>query len=395
MEVSKQIELFAQNSENFIGKEDLIEKLNKGKTLRVKLGVDPTRPDLTFGHMVVFNKLKQFQDLGHTAVLLIGDYTACIGDPSGRSALRPVLTPEEVNENAKTYLEQAFKILDPNKTEIRYNGQWYKQMNLGDMLNLARKMTVAQMLERDDFAKRIASKTPISIVEFLYPLIQGHDSIELNSDVELGGNDQLFNNLVGRDMQRQSGIAGQAVITMPLLVGLDGAKKMSKSYDNYIAFNDSPRDMFGKIMSISDETMFIYYRYLLLYSPSDIAALKSEHPMACKKRLAHKLVEMFNGKAVADAELENFEKVFSKHEIPNEMPEFEWEKLSQKDSETLANIMGASGLFASKAEARRLVEQGAVKIDSQKVSDALMQIEKPAKPLVIQAGKRIFFRILA
>lgn len=396
MTATEQIDKISQNAEHFIGREDLIAKLNAGKKLRAKLGVDPTRPDLTFGHMVVFNKLRQIQDLGHTAILLIGDYTACIGDPSGRSALRPVLTEEEVKSNAKTYLEQAFLILDPQKTEVRYNGEWYKKMSLGDMLDLARKMTVAQMMERDDFAKRAASKTPISIVEFLYPLIQGHDSIELDSDLELGGSDQLFNNLVGRDLQRQSGIAGQAVLTMPLLVGLDGVKKMSKSYGNYIAFNDSPRQMFGKIMSISDETMWIYYKYLLLLKPSEIEAIKLGHPMAAKKNLAKSLLSKFFGEEVGAAELENFEKVFSNNEMPDEMPEFSWALLApEKQSETLANLMAATNLFPSKKEARRLVEQGAVKIDSQKVSDAMQEIARPEKSLVIQAGKRIFFRILS
>jgi len=388
-----QLDLFAQNSEVFIGAEDLKEKLKAGKKLRVKLGVDPTRPDLTFGHMVVFNKLRQFQDLGHQAVLIIGDYTACIGDPSGRSALRPVLTPEEVEQNAKTYLEQAFRILDKNRTEVHHNSEWFSKMSFGDTLELARKMTVARMLERDDFAKRYASKTPISIVEFLYPLIQGYDSIMVESDVELGGTDQLFNNLVGRDLQQQAGKSGQAVITMPLLVGLDGVKKMSKSYGNYIAFNDSAREMFGKIMSISDETMWKYYQFLLLYTPDKIARLKEEHPMKCKKDLACLLVTKFYGIDVGRGELENFEKVFSKNEIPEEMPEFEWDKLSQSDSDTLVNIMGSSGLFPSKKEARRLIEQGAVKVNSEKVSDVFFKLEKSQAPVVVQAGKRIFFRI--
>ncbi len=388
-----QLDLFAQNSEVFIGAEDLKEKLKAGKKLRVKLGVDPTRPDLTFGHMVVFNKLRQFQDLGHQAVLIIGDYTACIGDPSGRSALRPVLTPEEVEQNAKTYLDQAFRILDKDRTEVHHNSEWFSKMSFGDTLELARKMTVARMLERDDFAKRYASKTPISIVEFLYPLIQGYDSIMVESDVELGGTDQLFNNLVGRDLQQQAGKSGQAVITMPLLVGLDGVKKMSKSYGNYIAFNDSAREMFGKIMSISDETMWKYYQFLLLYTPDKIARLKEEHPMKCKKDLACLLVTKFYGIDVGRGELENFEKVFSKNEIPEEMPEFEWDKLSQSDSDTLVNIMGSSGLFPSKKEARRLIEQGAVKVNSEKVSDVFFKLEKSQAPVVVQAGKRIFFRI--
>ncbi len=391
-----QLDSFAQNAEVFIGAEDLKQKLARGRILRVKLGVDPTRPDLTFGHMVVFNKLRQFQDMGHQAVLIIGDYTACIGDPSGRSALRPVLTREQVLDNAKTYLEQAFKILDREKTEVRFNSEWFSKMSFGDTLDLARKMTVARMLERDDFAKRYSQKVPISIVEFLYPLVQGYDSIMVKSDVELGGTDQLFNNLVGRDLQKDAGFEfGQAVITMPLLVGLDGEKKMSKSYDNYIAFNDSSKDMFGKIMSVSDETMWKYYQYLMLSTPAEIAALKQEHPMKCKKDLAFKMVARFHGEDSAKAELENFEKVFSKNEIPAEMPEFEWSALSRSDSDTVVNVMSATGLFPSKKEVRRMIEQGAVKMDSQKLSDVFAKIErKPAgETAVLQSGKRLFFRI--
>ncbi len=389
-----QIDIFGQNAEVFIGAEDLKEKLAAGKRLRVKLGVDPTRPDLTFGHMVVFNKLRQFQDLGHQAVLIIGDYTACIGDPSGRSALRPVLTREEVMENAKTYLAQAFKILDESRTEVHYNSEWFGGMSFGDLLNLARKMTVARMLERDDFAKRYASKTPISIVEFLYPLVQGYDSVMIESDVELGGTDQLFNNLVGRDLQRDAGQSGQAVITMPLLVGLDGEKKMSKSYGNYIAFNDSPRDMFGKIMSVGDDTMWKYYQYLLLETPEQIERMKSEHPMKCKKNLACLMVSRFFGADVGRAELENFEKVFSKNEIPDEMPEFAWDSVAQSDSAPIVNVMAETKLFPSKKEVRRLIEQGAVKLDSERVSDPFLALSRPLNPLVLQAGKRVFFRII-
>ena len=389
-----QIDIFGQNAEVFIGAEDLKEKLAAGKRLRVKLGVDPTRPDLTFGHMVVFNKLRQFQDLGHQAVLIIGDYTACIGDPSGRSALRPVLTREEVMENAKTYLAQAFKILDESRTEVHYNSEWFGGMSFGDLLNLARKMTVARMLERDDFAKRYASKTPISIVEFLYPLVQGYDSVMIESDVELGGTDQLFNNLVGRDLQRDAGQSGQAVITMPLLVGLDGEKKMSKSYGNYIAFNDSPRDMFGKIMSVGDDTMWKYYQYLLLETPEQIERMKSEHPMKCKKNLACLMVSRFFGADVGRAELENFEKVFSKNEVPDEMPEFAWDSVAQSDSAPIVNVMSETKLFPSKKEVRRLIEQGAVKLDSERVSDPFLALSRPVNPMVLQAGKRVFFRII-
>ena len=277
MEIESQLEIFAQNAETFIGAEDLKEKLAAGRKLRVKLGVDPTRPDLTFGHMVVFNKMRQFQDLGHQAVLIIGDYTACIGDPSGRSALRPVLTPGEVEANSRTYLEQAFKVLDESRTEVHRNSEWFSKMSFGDALELARKMTVARMLERDDFAKRYASKTPVSIVEFLYPLVQGYDSVMVESDVELGGSDQLFNNLVGRDLQNQRGAVGQAVITMPLLVGLDGEKKMSKSYNNGIFLRDSFDDIEPKI-----KTMFTYPPRVKKSDPGD--------PDACNLFPYHKIM---------------------------------------------------------------------------------------------------------
>ncbi len=389
-----QLETFAQNAEVFIGAEDLKKKLEKGKKLRVKLGVDPTRPDLTFGHMVVFNKLRQFQDLGHQAVLIIGDYTACIGDPSGRSALRPVLSREEALSNSETYLEQAFKVLDKERTEVHYNSEWFSKMSFADALDLARKMTVARMLERDDFAKRYAEKTPVSIVEFLYPLVQGYDSIMVESDVELGGSDQLFNNLVGRDLQREAGMeAGQAVITMPLLVGLDGERKMSKSYNNYIAFNDTPRDMFGKIMSISDETMWKYYRYLMLYTPAQIERAKQEHPMRSKKNLACLMVSRFYGIDAGKAELENFEKVFSNNEMPDDMPEFDWNALVGTDEATLLNVMGATGLFPSKNEIRRLIEQGAVKMNSERVSNPFITLKRDGSSTVLQAGKRVFFRV--
>ena len=244
------------NTETVIGESELEDRLHGNKPLRVKLGVDPTRPDLTFGHLVVFNKLRQFQDLGHEALLIIGDFTTLIGDPSGRSNTRPVLTKEEIVENAQTYLDQAFKILDQEKTTVFYNSEWFDAMSFEDCLKLSRKMTVARMLERDDFAKRYASQAPISMIEFMYPLIQGYDSLVLNADVEIGGTDQLFNMLVGRALQKDAGKQEQAVITMPLLVGLDGSKKMSKSADNFIAFTDNAKEMFGKIMSISDDTMW-------------------------------------------------------------------------------------------------------------------------------------------
>lgn len=393
MEPKQQLALLKRNIDTLISEEELLSKLSENRPLRVKLGVDPTRPDLTFGHLVVFNKLRQFQDLGHQAILIIGDFTTTIGDPSGRSSTRPVLTEAEIRQNAETYLEQAFRVLDKEKTRVVYNSEWFSRMSFSDCLGLARKMTVARMLERDDFSKRHRENVPISIIEFLYPLVQGYDSLILDADVELGGTDQLFNNLVGRALQKDAGKSQQIVMTLPLLVGLDGVKKMSKSQDNYIAFNDSPKDMFGKIMSISDTTMWDYYRLLLLYSPEEVKAMESDHPMECKKALAAKLVGRFHGQEVADAARSEFELVFSKNRIPDEMPEFSWSAVASGNEETLVNVMAATALFSSKKEIGRFIQQGAVKMDGDPVTDAMVRLSRPAQPLVVQVGKRVFFRI--
>ena len=390
------IETIRTNTDTIISEAELEDRLNGSQPLRVKLGVDPTRPDLTFGHLVVFNKLRQFQDLGHEAILIIGDFTTLIGDPSGRSDTRPVLTREEITGNAETYLEQAFKILDEHKTTVVYNSEWFNQMNFEDCLKLARKMTVARMLERDDFAKRYAAKAPISIIEFLYPLIQGYDSLVLNADVEIGGTDQLFNMLVGRALQKDAGKPEQIVITMPLLIGLDGTKKMSKSADNYIAFTDSPKEMFGKIMSINDDTMWTYYRLLLEFDEAKIQALKNDHPMHVKKHLAASLVGQFHSMQAGKHALEQFEAVFSKHKLPDDMPTFTWsDLLGDADSAPLVEVMMQSELFESKGAVRRLVQQGGVKIDSVRQDDPNALIARPAEAMIFQAGKRIFFKLLA
>lgn len=389
------IQTILNNTDTLIGQESLEEKLKSGRPLRIKLGVDPTRPDLTFGHLVVFNKLRQFQELGHEANLIIGDFTTLIGDPSGRSSTRPVLTKDEIKENAKTYLDQAFKILDKNKTKVHYNSDWFGKMGFEDCLQLARKMTVARMLERDDFSKRFASNAPISIIEFLYPLIQGYDSLILDAEVEIGGTDQLFNMLVGRTLQKDAGKSEQAVITMPLLVGLDGTKKMSKSADNYIAFTDSPKDMFGKIMSIDDTTMWTYHQLLLETSEDDIEAMKQEHPMQTKKDLAKSLVSRFYSESVGENELTQFEQVFSKNKVPDDMPTFKWDALSENPEEDLIiNIMHETKLFESKGAIRRLIAQGGVKINGEKMTDPQKVIKDSEDALVIQAGKRIFFKLL-
>ena len=389
------IETIRTNTETVIGEAELEERLHGNRRLRVKLGVDPTRPDLTFGHLVVFNKLRQFQDLGHEAVLIIGDFTTLIGDPSGRSNTRPVLTKDEIIDNAQSYLDQAFKVLNKDKTTVYYNSEWFDKMGFEDCLKLARKMTVARMLERDDFAKRYASNAPISMIEFMYPLIQGYDSLVLNADVEIGGTDQLFNMLVGRALQKDAGKLEQAVITMPLLVGLDGSKKMSKSADNFIAFTDSPKQMFGKIMSVSDGTMWDYYRLLLEFDQAHIAKLKEGHPMAAKKHLAAALVGQFHSMQAGKRELEQFEQVFSKNKLPDDMPTFTWSDLmGDDDSGPLLEVMAQSELFESKGAVRRLVQQGGVKIDAQKQSDPNKTITRPDSELIFQAGKRIFFKVL-
>ena len=387
------IDLIRQNAEALYGEEQLLEKLASGRKLKVKLGVDPTRPDLTFGHMVVFNKLRQFQDLGHQAILIIGDFTTLIGDPSGRSSTRPVLTEDEIRENARTYVDQAYHVLDPDKTTVRFNSEWFGKMSFTDCLGLARKMTVARMLERDDFSKRYAGNTPISIVEFLYPLVQGYDSIMIGADVELGGSDQTFNCLVGRQLQKDAGQPEQAVLTLPLLVGTDGVKKMSKSQDNYIAFNDNPKEMFGKIMSISDEVMWDYYKLLLLKSGAEINGLKNGHPMELKKGLASTLVSKIHGAGTGEHERQQFEQVFSQNKRPDDMPTFAWSDLATEETQSLLNLMGNSRLVQSKKEARRLIQQGSVKVNDERVDDPFASFSEPDLPLVIQAGKRIFFEV--
>ena len=394
MSAAEQIQLMKARTEKFIGEQEIIKRLSAGKTLRVKLGVDPTRPDLTFGHMVVLNKLRQFQDLGHQAVLIIGDYTTRIGDPTGRSDTRPVLSEAEIESNAQTYLEQAYRILDSKKTEVRRNSEWFGKMSFLDALNLSRQMTVAQMLVRDDFAKRYSEQTPISIVEFLYPLLQGHDSVMLKADIEIGGSDQLFNMIVGRDLQEKAGQPPQAVLGMPLLVGLDGEKKMSKSLGNYIAFNENPKDMFGKIMSVPDVTMWVYYRLLLECGDEEIKSLQAQHPMEMKKQLAVKLTDKFHGTGAGAKERQEFETVFSKGGVRTDMPEFSWDTLSAGAHEAgIVDLLAATELFPSKKEVRRLIEGGAVKIGDEKVSDPALKISRPTSEIIIQAGKRTFVKI--
>ena len=389
-----EIKTLLLGAETIIGKEELTEKICSGEKLKVKFGVDPTRPDLTFGHLVVLNKLKQFQDAGHAAILLIGDYTARIGDPSGRSDLRPELSQEEVEENASTYLEQAFKILDSNKTVVRRNSEWFSRMTFADALNLSRKMTVAQMLERDDFSKRFKFNQPISMIEFMYPLIQGYDSVILESDIEIGGSDQLFNMLVGRNLQKDIGMNPQAVLTMPLLVGLDGVRKMSKSYDNFIAFNDSSKDIFGKAMSLSDQAMWEYFQLLLNYKDSQIEEMKQLHPMEAKKALAESLTSLFFDNSIAKKEGEEFSKVFSRGKLPEQIPAFSLSSFNLEKA-SLLNVLASTEKFGSRGEIRRLVKQGAIKLDNVRVDDPELEfvLEPNQKDVVIKVGKKIFIRI--
>jgi tyrosyl-tRNA synthetase len=367
-----------------ISEPELRDKLKSGRPLRIKLGVDPTAPDMHLGHTVLLNKLRTFQDLGHQVVFIIGDFTARIGDPSGRSETRPMMTEEDIIKNARTYQEQVFKVLDRDKTEVVFNSHWLYPLGLEGLLRLAGQYTVARMLERDDFEKRFKNDSPISIVEFLYPLLQGYDSVAVRADVELGGNDQKFNLLVGRDLQRHFGQPPQVVITMPLLEGTDGVRKMSKSYGNYIALNDTPQDIFGKVMSVSDDLM---YRYYELLTGHDLKAVRSEHPRTAKANLAEELTARYHGAAAAHAAREEFDRVFGQKNLPENMPEW----APEQPAMNLVAVLVASHLVASKNEARRLIEQGAVRIDGEKITaDTEVTLKAGA---VIQAGKRKFVRV--
>ncbi|WP_428048456.1 tyrosine--tRNA ligase [Candidatus Avelusimicrobium caledoniensis] len=385
MTTDEQISFLTRGCVDIVSKADLAKKLESGKTLKVKLGCDPTSADLHLGHSVALSLVRRFQDLGHKAVLVIGDFTAAIGDPSGRDSTRPVLAREQILQNAKTYTDQAFKVLDPAKTEIRFNSEWLDPFVHGkDLLQTLQKITVAQVLERDDFKKRMAAGNPISMLEVLYSLFQGQDSVALEADVELGGTDQIFNLLVGRQLQKNNGIEPQVALTVPLLVGLDGVKKMSKSYGNYVGLNDAPNDMFGKLMSIPDELMPMYYELL---TSENVDEMKAMHPMAAKKKLAGILVTRFHGEQAAKDALANFEKVFSKKELPTDMPEFKPEP-----GALISAVLFAAGAAASKNKARGLIEQGAVRLKGERITqDGPLTFENGD---VLQAGKRHFFKLV-
>lgn len=384
-----------RGTEEILVKSELLEKLKKNRSLRIKVGFDPTAPDLHVGHTVIINKMRQFQELGHQVIFLIGDFTGRIGDPTGKSATRPPLTEEQVNQNATTYKEQVFKILDPEKTEVAFNSTWMGAMSSAEMIQLAAKQTVARMLERDDFSKRYKSNQPIAIHEFLYPLVQGYDSVALRADVEMGGTDQKFNLLVGRELQRMYGQEQQVVITLPLLEGLDGVNKMSKSLGNYIGITDAPNDMFGKIMSVSDELMWRYFDLLSFRPLSEINKLRQEvaegfNPRDVKFLLAEELITRFHSKAAATAAQEDFITRFQKGALPDDLPEVTLE--TESSELPIANLLKNAGLVESTSEAFRMIQQGGVKIDGVKVEDRNLLISK-GTIAVIQVGKRKFAKV--
>src|SRR5207248_6409799 len=379
-------------------KAKLEQSLKTGKPLRVYLGVDPTAPDLHLGHTVVLRKLKHFQYMGHTAVFLIGDFSAMIGDPTGVSETRPPLTREQVDANAKTYLEQVYKILDREKTEVRYNSEWLSKMNAEDVVRLCGRYQLARMLEREDFRSRLRNNQPISVHELLYPLLTACDAVELKSDVELGATEQKFNLLVHREIQREYGLPGQAILTMPILVGLDGQRKMSKSLGNYVGITEAPGEIFGKMMSIPDELMWSYYELLTDRTPQEIVALKQEvagsklHPMDAKMRLAEEVISDFHGQAAARKAAENFQRVFRDRQAPVEAPVV---KLPKGPAKKLAALLVDLKLAPSKAEGERLIKQGGVEIDEARIDDPRRDIDL-SQPLefLLRAGKKKFLRIV-
>ncbi|MCX5788162.1 MAG: tyrosine--tRNA ligase [Elusimicrobia bacterium] len=373
-----------------VSKGELEKKLNLGRPLRIKLGVDPTSPDLHLGHTLALSRLRAFQDAGHIAVLIIGDYTARIGDPSGRDSTRPTLTPEAIGANAKTYQDQAFKVLDKARTEVRWNSEWLEPFMREHLLETLKRFTIQQLMQREDFSARAKAGTPITLLEILYPLLQGYDSVAIKADVELGGNDQLFNLLMGRQMQKDAGQEPQVALTLPLLVGLDGEKKMSKSYGNSIGLNENPRDMFGKVMRVSDELMLSYFELL---TDADMGEVKGLHPMEAKKRLAGLITARYHGEPAAKAEREFFDKTFSQRELPQDLKTVQ----VQASLGTLSQLVVHLGAAPSRKEAQRLISQKAVKADG-----AVLEEDKPLGALgelrgqggvTLQVGKHRFFRI--
>ena len=396
--INEQMDLIKRGTVEIIPEDDLLRKLEKSfkeiKPLNIKLGCDPTRPDLHLGHSVVLRKLAQFQTLGHKAILIIGDFTSLIGDPSGRNTTRPPLSPEEIAENAKSYFEQASKILNRETLKIVYNSDWLGKMSFADVIKLSSKYTVARMLERDDFTKRFKEGIPISMHEILYPLAQAMDSVAIKSDVELGGTDQKFNLLVGRDIQREHGIDPQVILTMPLLVGTDGIEKMSKSYNNYIGIDDSPKDMFGKTLSIPDNIIFNYFELATDISKNELDEIKTflsnkeNNPRDIKRKLAKKFVEMYHNKDAAINAEEEFDRIFIQKGLPDEIPELKFDIELMPILELIVKV----GFAPSNNEARRLVKQGGVSVDGEKVTD-LNFIVYFDKEKILKVGKRNFIKL--
>ena len=384
------LELLTRGTEEIIPEESFLEQIKSKRKLRVKAGFDPTSPDLHLGHTVLLNKMKIFQDLGHEVIFLIGDFTGLVGDPSGVNETRPVLTQDQLDENAETYKEQVFKILDPNKTEIRFNSEWMNQVDPSEFIKMLSSYTVARMLERDDFSKRYKSQQPISIHEFLYPILQGFDSVKLEADIELGGTDQKFNLLLGREVQKHYGCNQQSIMTVPLLEGLDGVKKMSKSLGNYVALEDSPDDMFGKIMSISDDLMWRYFSLLSFKSSEEIFNLKEEikegtNPRDIKFLLAEEIVERFNN-GWGSKSKDNFINRFQKGNISQELDEINFE--ISENSELLTRVLKESELLKSTSDAIRMIKQGAIKVNDERVSDPKFSLKKGSSNLVIVGKKK-------
>lgn len=393
--VDEALTLIRRGTEEIILEDELIEKLKSGKPLRIKLGCDPTAPDLHLGHTVILNKLRQFQDLGHEVLFLIGDFTGLIGDPSGKNETRPPLTPDEVNANALTYQKQVYKVLDPAKTKIMFNSQWMNKLTPADFIKLASTYTVARMLERDDFHKRFTTGQGIAIHEFLYPIIQGYDSVAMRADIELGGTDQKFNLLMGRELQKHFGQKPQVTITLPLLPGLDGIRKMSKSLNNYIGITESAEQMFGKVMSISDETMWLYFELVSFRSLSEIQKLFAAvndgmNPRDVKFMLAEEIVARFHDQKAAIQARDNFISQFQKGKLPDDMPEI---SIDLKEGLTIANVIKLAGFVDSTSEANRLIQQGAVRIDGERIMDRNIQLP-PKSTFIIQAGKRRFAKVI-
>ncbi len=393
--VSEALAVIQRRAVEIIPEADLRRKLESskrsGKPLRVKLGVDPTAPDIHLGISIPLRKLRDFQDLGHTAVLIVGDFTARIGDPSERNTTRPLLSVEQIEHNMKTYREQAFKILDPDKTEFRYNSQWLEGMSFKDIMELTSRYTVARMLERDDFSVRFREGQSITLLEFLYPLAQAYDSVAVQADVELGGTDQRFNLLVGREIQERYGQEPQAVVIMPLLEGTDGVKKMSKSYGNYIGITEPPSEMYGKLMSIPDAMI---EKYVALLTDLNWAQLKKEHPKEQKSVLAHEIVKMYHGEEAARAAMEEFERIFSRGERPQDVPKIVIARHQLKPNGTIwiVDLLQASGLVGSRSDARRLIEQGAVELDGQKVNAVQINVQVK-NGMLLRVGKHRFAEI--